>query len=129
MRRHQLGSRTFSLDDTASDPTPKSNSSLREIEHLPKIHILKSRHTLKEFRDPNNAQQFKGARNGGAMHQFAMEALSNPSVPRELHQSPVAVLVLDTTYDPNMKLLRAHAAVGSGGAGQTSIGCMGSGWL
>ena len=130
MRRHGMGRRAFQLDDTHSDPPPGSAAQAgRSLELLPRIHLLKSRRTLREFRDPDNAQQKQNARNGGAMHAFAAEALEDPSTPRELHWSPVAVLTLDTMYDPKMRLIRAHGAVGAGGPGHLSHGVMGSHWL
>lgn len=130
MRRHGMGRRAFQLDDAYSDPTPGSSiQGERALELLPRIHLLKSRRTLKEFRDPDNAQQHPNARNGGAQHQFAAEALQDPSAPQELRWSPVAVLTLDTMYDPKMRLIRGHAAVGAGAPGQLSHGVMGSHWL
>ncbi|PWN47633.1 hypothetical protein IE53DRAFT_320891 [Violaceomyces palustris] len=131
MRRHNLGRRTFPLDDGHTDPDKGDPYSYpRELQDMPVIHLLRSRRTLAEFRDPDNAQQKRGARNGGAMFDFAREALEeDPSVPKKLHHSPVAVLILDTTYDPKIKLVRAHAAIGSGGPGRLSFGVMGSHWI
>ncbi|KAN0066342.1 hypothetical protein ACQY0O_000436 [Thecaphora frezii] len=131
MRRHGLGRRTFQLDDAATDPPHDTTAAQgpRSIELLPRIHLLRSRRTLKEFRDPDNAQQKANARNGGAMFEFAQEALMDAATPKELHWSPVAVLVLDTQYDASIRLIRAHAAVGSGGPGRLSHGVMGSHWL
>ncbi|EST07704.1 hypothetical protein PSEUBRA_002801 [Kalmanozyma brasiliensis GHG001] len=124
MRRHGMGRRAFQLDDEEAFAKGE-----RSLELLPRIHLLKSRHTLQEFRDPNNAQQKQGAGNAGAMHAFAAEALHDPSTPRQLHWSPVAVLTLDTMYDPKMRLIRGHAALGAGGPGGLSHGVMGSHWL
>ncbi len=79
MRRHGMGRRAFQLDDAASDSSFGSAvPSQRLLELLPRIHLLKSRRTLQEFRDPHNAQQMTNARNGGAMHSFAAEALEDP---------------------------------------------------
>ena len=125
MRRHGMGRRAFQLDDEASF----AQGGERSLEQLPRIHLLKSRRTLKEFRDPENAQQKANARNGGAMHAFAAEVLEDSSTHQELHWSPVAVLTLDTTYDAKMRLLRAHGAIGGGGPDRLSHGVMGSHWL
>lgn len=127
MRRLGMGRRTFQLDDI--DAAEEAAEASRELSSMPRVHLLRSRHPLKEFRDPDNAQQNSRARDGGAMHTFAREALEDPSTPRFLHFSPVAVLTLDTVWDSDMKLLRAHGAVGSGGQGQISLGVMGSHWL
>ncbi|ETS62973.1 hypothetical protein PaG_02743 [Moesziomyces aphidis] len=130
MRRHGMGRRAFQLDDAHSDPAPGSSSApKRALESLPHIHLLKSRRSLREFRDPENAQQKSNARNAGAMHGFAREALEDPSTPQFLRWSPVAVLTLDTMYDAKMRLIRAHAALGAGGPGSLSHGVMGSHWL
>lgn len=129
MHRLGLGRRTFQLDDVDAAEACSSQTDNQDISLMPRIHLLRSRHTLKEFRDPNNAQQNSKARDGGAMHAFAREALQDPSTPRFLHSSPVAVLTLDTLWDGKMGLLRAHGAVGNGGQGQLSLGVMGSHWL
>ncbi|KAJ1029553.1 hypothetical protein NDA13_002799 [Ustilago tritici] len=130
MRRHGMDRRAFQLDDTYYDPSPGSSAQGEHaLELLPRIHLLRSNRTLREFRDPDNAQQYPNARNGGAQHQFAVEALQDPSTPQELRWSPVAVLTLDTIYDPRMRLIRGHAAVGAGASGQLSHGVMGSHWL
>lgn len=63
------------------------------------------------------------------MMDFAQEALSDPSLPPLLRQSPIAVLILDSTWDASMQLLRGHAAIGMGGPGRLSLGVMGSHWL
>ncbi len=52
MRRHGMGRRAFQLDDEHAFAQGE-----RSLELLPRVHLLKSRRTLKEFRDPENAQQ------------------------------------------------------------------------
>lgn len=52
------------------------------------------------------------------MHEFATEALNHPSAPacfRNPNGAYVAVLTIDAHWDPQQKLLLAHAALGAGG--------------
>ncbi len=128
MRRMGLGRRTFALDDARFDDQPGK----RDISTMPKIHVLVSNRTVQEIRDPENAQQKRNARNGGAQHQFAGECLRDPRCPPEIQANraaPLAILTLDTMWDPRIQLLRGHAAVGSASVGDTSYGVMGSHWL
>lgn len=132
MHRNGLGRRTFALDDRAGDDAPVVAGRRREISEYPNVHVLVSDHSVREFLDPDNAQQYPNAKNGGAMHSFAHEVLSSPKCPREIKQAlqgPVAVLILDTHWDPSMPLLRGHAAVGSADPGGLSFGVMGSHWI
>jgi Putative peptidase family len=129
MRRMGLGRRTFALDDAHSDQREGAG----DISSFPKVHILISNRTVSEIRNPDNAQQYKGAKNSGAQHEFAGEVLRDPSrCPPELLQNPTApisILTLDTMWDPQRKLLRGHAALGSADPGGRSYGVMGSHWL
>lgn len=52
------------------------------------------------------------------MHEFATEALNDPSAPPQFRNPSgayVAVLTLDAHWDPAQKLLLGHAALGAGG--------------
>lgn len=132
MHRMGLGRRTFSLDDGAADDSPAVAGRRRDVGEYARVHILVSEHSVREFLEPDNAQQYPNAKNGGAMHTFAREALSSPQCPRTIRDNlsgPVAVLILDTQWDPSMPLLRAHAAVGSADPGGLSFGVMGSHWI
>lgn len=58
------------------------------------------------------------------MHEFATEALRDPSAPpcfRSPQGAYVAVLTLDSHWDQDKKLLLGHAALGAGGP--VSPGC------
>lgn len=128
MYRQGFGHRAFGLEEH----TERRNGQM-DLAALLVVHVLRSTHTLKEFRDINNAQQHKTASNGGAMHSFAGEALQQADFWRRGPPgSAVGVLILDSTWDPTLPLLRAHAAVGSHGglrSGSLSHGVMGSHWL
>lgn len=132
MYRQGFGHRTFSLEEVQDCAHPGADGFL-DLASLPIVHVLRSEHSLREFRDADNAQQFKGAKSGGAMHSFAGEALSKADFWRRCAPgSAVGVLILDSTWDPCSSLLQAHAAVGSHGGlaqGSLSHGVMGSHWL
>ncbi|CAO1622095.1 unnamed protein product [Parajaminaea phylloscopi] len=132
MHRQGFGHRTFLLEEKDEGQISLGGQYL-DLPSLPHVHVLRSEHTLHEFRDANNAQQHRGASNGGAMHAFAGEALEKEDFWRSgLPGSAIAVLVLDSMWDPASSLLRGHAAVGSHGGlaqGRLSHGVMGSHWL
>lgn len=127
MRRHRFGRRAFRLDEV-----PHSDHQ-RTLTALPKIHILQSQRSVQEFRDKDNAQQYQGAKRGGAMLDFVNEILDSPACPPELRHGTgahVACLTLDAQWDAQSRLLRAHAAVGFGGPGPgRKVGVMGSHWI
>lgn len=134
MQRHGFGHRTFALSEK-SEQEAISNGHINLAE-LADIRFLISERSLKEFRDPNNAQQKQGATNGGAMHSFAGETIDKYVKAGQLKLSPgdaLAICIVDATWDSQMKLLRAHAAVGSFGSlsprAGPSYGVMGSHWL
>lgn len=132
MYRQGFGHRTFPLEEE-DDMHSTAPGSFVDLPSLPRVHVLRSAHSVSEFRAADNAQQHKGAKNGGAMHSFAGEALNKVDFWRSCPPgSAVAVMILDTTWDPSANLLRAHAAVGSHGGlrtGTLNHGVMGSHWL
>lgn len=65
MRRHGLGRRAFRLDDGHTDPAPGAAAQARRLESMPRIHILRSRRTVREIRLPDNAQQKKNGESAG----------------------------------------------------------------
>ncbi|PWN88246.1 hypothetical protein FA10DRAFT_268451 [Acaromyces ingoldii] len=126
MRRHGLDRRAFQLEDTTIAPAQRPLSLLADV------HLLRSKHTLAEFLDKDNAQQQKNAKNGGAMHVFAGEAIREAveTGTAPFHRdSPLAVLILDTRWDYEASLLRGHAAVGAATRDDFSYGVMGSHFL
>lgn len=82
-----------------------------------KIHVIKSQKTIKELRDPNLAQQNSKGKNTGGLYGIAMDALKeygSPFTDRGDFPVQAAVLFLDAHWDPQMKLILAHAALGGG---------------
>lgn len=135
MHRHGFGHRTFALAERSEREATDTNGHI-DLAELADIRYLVSDRSLKEFRDPNNAQQKQGASNGGAMHSFAGETIEKYVKSGQLRVDPgdaLAVCIVDATWDCQMKLLRAHAAVGSFSGLSPKVGAsygvMGSHWL
>ncbi|CEP63116.1 putative metalloendopeptidase LALA0_S07e02740g [Lachancea lanzarotensis] len=114
MLRNGFGPRTFGVVEEYALDTSFQNSCMR---NRVKIHIVRSDKTVKELRDPNLAQQNPNASDAGGLFGIAMDALRNYGGPFACHDgNPVqaAVMFLDTHWDPKLKLITAHAALGGG---------------
>ena len=61
MRRGGLGRRTFALDEKDGEPDSLEQYPPRNKRRAPPVHFIRSTHSLREFRDPNNAQQVSPA--------------------------------------------------------------------
>lgn len=105
-----------------------------DLGHLPEIPLLVSDRSLAEWRDPDNAQQKQGAKNPGAPYDFSLEAVKKHQDLLKLKGGDaVAVLILDAHWEPEIKLLVAHGAVGNfnslANGDDPNIGVMGSHWI
>ncbi|CAG8455103.1 13367_t:CDS:2 [Ambispora gerdemannii] len=127
MYRNGFGRRVFRLDeDWEQDTITNQNDSLRQTA---KIHLIRTNYTREELLDPERAQQYHpppGTPPTKKKDLFVifLEALAEYGKPFD-NDCYVAGLILDTYYDPKMKLIRGHAALG-GGAGHVRLGIFGS---
>ncbi|CAG8750270.1 888_t:CDS:2, partial [Racocetra fulgida] len=101
-------------------------SSLRQTA---KIHIVRTQYTLKELLDPERAQQYHPPPGTPSttkkdFYSIFMDALNEYGAPFD-KQCYVAGLILDSHWDPKMKLIRGHAALG-GGNSVIRLGIFGS---
>lgn len=114
MLRNGFGHRTFRfVEEYAQDTTFK----VPEMRNRIKVHIIRSEKSVSEIRDPDLAQQNRNAKNAGGLFGIAMDALRKYGGPfASSAQTPVqaAVMFLDTHWDPKIKLITAHAALGGG---------------
>lgn len=115
MNRNAFGRRCFRFEE---DWQPGSLS-LRDLEqpqmrNEAKIHVVRSHKTVEELRDLDIAQQYEPATRKGDLFSIAMEDVKNYFQPRPGQTRYVSVLILDTHWDPNVKVVRAHAALGGG---------------
>ncbi|CAG8777004.1 6398_t:CDS:2, partial [Acaulospora morrowiae] len=127
MNRNGFGRRVFRLEEEwQPDTLTTQDSSLRQTA---KIHIVRTKYTLEELLDPERAQQYHPPpgtppTDKEDLYSIFMGALEDYGAPfnKNCH---VAGLILDTHWDPKMKLIRGHAALG-GGTSDTRLGIFGS---
>ncbi|RIB08100.1 hypothetical protein C2G38_374293 [Gigaspora rosea] len=127
MYRNGFGRRTFRLEEEwQRDTLSNQESSLR---HTAKIHIIRTHYTLEELLDPERAQQYQPPPGAPPttkedLYSIFMNALQEYGAPFD-EQCYIAGLILDSHWDPKMKLIRGHAALGGGG-GHVRLGIFGS---
>lgn len=116
MLRTGFGNRTFNFVEEYTEDTTFA-SEQHNFRNTIKVHILRSRKTLKELRDPNLAQQNSKGTNTGGLFGIAMEALRDyggPFINTHNDSVQAAVMFLDAHWDPKLKLILTHAALGGG---------------
>lgn len=121
MQRNGLGWRTFRLDEAWLPDTLSFQDGKRQ-RHTAQVHIVRSKYSVAEIRDPRRAQQNPNRNdNVPSLHAMFMEDIQRHSLFK--HPCIVAGLILDTHWDG--KLVLGHAALG-GGSGEHSLGIFGS---
>lgn len=119
MNRNGFGRRCFRFEE---EWQPGSLSS-RDAEGGPqmrnevKIHIVRTEKTVAELRDVEFAQQNPNASKGGELFSIAMDAVRKYFNPKPGQTRYVSVLILDTHWDRDAKLVRGHSALGGGDNG------------
>ncbi|RUP47294.1 hypothetical protein BC936DRAFT_145892, partial [Jimgerdemannia flammicorona] len=125
MYRNGFGRRTFRLSESWQPDTLSRSDPPTVLRHTAQIYLIRTSRTLAELRDPSIAQQNPDRdESKPGLFAFFLDALRDHGAPfnRPCH---VAGLVLDTMWDPEIKLIRGHAALG-GGAGHIALGIFGS---
>lgn len=96
-----------------------------EMRNEAKIHIIRSSKTVAEIRDLDLAQQYDKATKKGDLFGIAGEAVKDYFKPKPGQKHYVSCLFLDTHWDPKVKTIRGHAALG-GGDGDLQLAIFGS---
>lgn len=118
MNRNGFGRRCFRYEEEWQVGTLSSRDvEIGQMRNEAKIHIVRTDKTVAELRDAELAQQNPNASKSGDLFAIAMDAVRNYFQPRPGQTRYVSVLLLDTHWDPNAKLVRGHAALGGGGDG------------
>ena len=120
MSSNGLGERIFRFDESCQVDTLSSRD--QSVRNTATIHVLKSKYTTAQIRDPQRAQQNKHAKNKGSLFDIALEAIRPVFTEERNH---IAALFLDSHYSNG--LITGHAALGLGGADVThSLAIFGS---
>lgn len=117
MLRAGFGNRTFNFAEEYTKDTLFAQESMNpKFRNTIKIHVIRSKKTLKELRDPNLAQQNSKGTDTGGLFRIAGEELRAYGGPFAEGNKPVqaAVMFLDTHWDPKLRLILTHAALGGG---------------
>ncbi|GAB5586797.1 hypothetical protein Unana1_01697 [Umbelopsis nana] len=122
--RNGMGRRALRLDERYVPDTisAQDKGTLRQTAY---VHVVRSRRTLKEWRDLRRAQQSPDREdNFQDLYSLFIEGLQEYGAPFD-KPCTVAGLMLDSHWDVKAKVTRAHAALG-GSAGDLSLGIFGS---
>lgn len=115
MNRNAFGRRCFRFEEDWQPGT----LSLRDFEqpqmrNEAKVHVIRSHKTTAELQDLDIAQQHGPATRKGDLFSIAMQDVKNYFQPQPGQTRYVSVLILDTHWDPEIKVVRGHAALGGG---------------
>ncbi|KAF6815542.1 zinc metalloproteinase [Colletotrichum sojae] len=126
MWRNKFGRRVFRFEEEwvtgTSNQRDRESGTLRSEA---RIHIIRSDKTAAEIRDLALAQQNEKATKKGDLFGIAAEAVKQHFGPLAGQKQYVSVLILDTQWDKNVKVVRGHAALG-GNAGDLQLAIFGS---
>lgn len=144
-RTYGLGRRAFRLEEEwTTDTLSSTYTHTHPIQSTPKIHLVRTDHTVADLRDAQRAQQNPTARSPDSLHQIFTAALKAHGAPFSTsHPSVVAGLILDTHFSlspshPSQSqpfshptphpspLILAHAALGAHNPRALSLGIFGS---
>ena len=90
-----------------------------------KVHIIRSKKSIKELRDLDIAQQAQNASRKGDLYSIAIDAVKQHFRPTSGQKQYISLLLLDSHWDTKAQTTTAHAALG-GGAGEIQLGIFGS---
>lgn len=120
MNKNGVAKRCFRFVEEETISTVSYQEEMKKVKRSEiKIHVIKSKRSVAEIRDPNYAQQNKNAKEAGKLFDFALEALKEsggPFADNATKNNPAlaAVLILDAHWDKPHNLLLGHAALGGG---------------
>ncbi|KAF3168489.1 hypothetical protein TWF225_011795 [Orbilia oligospora] len=124
MARNKFGRRTFRFEETWAAESISHRDRMSRM--VPKVHVLRSERTVAEIRDLDIAQQNSKGKRTGELWNVAYKTVEKHFSPKSVYERKhVAVLILDSKWDPASQVITGHAALG-GGSGFIQMGIFGS---
>ncbi|KAF2011698.1 hypothetical protein BU24DRAFT_354120 [Aaosphaeria arxii CBS 175.79] len=115
MYRQGFGRRCFRFEDSWEPGTLNVQDwNSGEYRSQAKIHLIRSKRTVAEIRDLEFAQQYGPAKKKNELYDIAMDEVKTYFGSRQGQKTFVSCLFLDTQWDPKVKTIRGHAALGGG---------------
>ncbi|KAF2175055.1 hypothetical protein K469DRAFT_684757 [Zopfia rhizophila CBS 207.26] len=126
MQRNGFGRRCFRYEEEWQPGTLSYQDwAAGEMRNEAKIHVIRSNKTVAEIRDLELAQQYDKATKKGDLFGLVAEAVKDYFNTKPGQKQYVSCLLLDTHWDPKVKTIRGHAALG-GGDGELQLAIFGS---
>ncbi|CRG85942.1 hypothetical protein PISL3812_02945 [Talaromyces islandicus] len=116
MFRHTFGRRCFRFEEEWQVGTlSKQDAQAGQMRNEAKIHVVRTDKTVAELRELDIAQQHGPATKKQELFHIAMDAVMQHFQPTPDQKRYVSVLLLDSHWDPQSKVITGHAALGSHG--------------
>lgn len=126
MDRARMGRRVFRLEEEWQTGTSSTDDAAKGVMRSEaRIHVIRCDRTVAELRDLDIAQQNPEAKRKGELFSIAMEAVEAHFKPSPGQTIYASVLLLDSHWDKEAKIITGHAALG-GGTEQIRLAIFGS---
>lgn len=126
MYRNKFGRRTFRFEEEWTQGTTCARDHEQgRLRNEARVHVIRMDKTVAEIRDLQIAQQNPTAADQGGLFPMAAEAVRNYFKLKPGQEQYVSCLYLDSHWDPEAKMIRGHAALGSS-SGDLKLAIFGS---
>ncbi|KAF2459570.1 zinc metallo protein-like proteinase [Lineolata rhizophorae] len=115
MNRNHLGRRCFRYEEEWQQGTlTYHDQATGQMRNEARIHVIKCDKTVEELRDLDLAQQYDKGTKRGELFVIASKAVKDYFKARPGQRLYVSAMFLDSHWDPEVKVIRGHAALGGG---------------
>lgn len=126
MFRNKFGRRTFRFEEEWTQGTTCARDhETGRLRNEARVHVIRMDKTVAEIRDMDIAQQNQQAADQGGLFPMAADAVKNYFKLQPGQEQYVSCMYLDSHWDPEDKLIRGHAALGSS-SGDLKLAIFGS---